>query len=69
MDSWKAAQASDVVAGDVVRTASGVVVTVSRIESGFLGTPMIAFVEDTPKRWFKCPQMPDGPIEIQVKSA
>jgi len=66
-DSWKPAQASDVVVGDVVRIPSGTVLTVTRIESGFLGTPMIAFVEDTAQRWFKCPQMADAPVEIHTK--
>lgn len=52
--------------GDVVRTQSGQVVTVSRIETAFLGRPgMVAFIEDTPDRWFKCPQPIGGQIDVR----
>ena len=39
---------------------------VSRIEEAFFGMPtMLAFIQDTPGRWFKCPQSVDGQIEVQ----
>jgi hypothetical protein len=45
--------------------ARGVEIIVSRIETEFLGRPgMIAFIQDTPERWFKAPMTPDTPVEI-----
>ena len=61
---WRAATAGDVQVGDVIK-ARGVEITVSRIENEFLGRPgMIAFIQDTPERWFKAPMTPDTPVEI-----
>jgi hypothetical protein len=66
-ERWLATKASDVQPGDRVRTANGTEVTATRIEQGFLGRPnMIAFIEDTPKRWFKCPVTVDGEVEVLV---
>lgn len=63
---WTTVPVSAVRVGDVVRTQHGHVVTVTRIEAAFLGRPeMIAFIEDTPERWFKCPQPAAGQIEVQ----
>ena len=46
---------------------SGEVVTVSRIEPAFMGiAEMVAFIEDTPNRWFKCPQPVGGQIDVRV---
>jgi hypothetical protein len=48
-----------------VRTQSGDVVIVSRIEQSFMGLPnMLAFIEDTPDRWFKQPMMADTEVEV-----
>jgi hypothetical protein len=64
-ESWKQAQASDVLVGDVIRTQSGDVVTVSRIEEAFMGNEaMLAFIEDTPERWYKRPSRRDAELEI-----
>lgn len=69
-DTWKAVKALDVKAGDTVRTQSGEVVIVSRIEAPFLGVPnMVAFIEDTPERWFKQPMMSDSDVEIRAATA
>lgn len=65
-DGWRSAPVSEVRVGDVVRTASGEEVVVSRIEEAFFGMPtMLAFIQDTPGRWFKCPQPVDGQIEVR----
>jgi hypothetical protein len=65
-ESWKKVKADEVRAGDAVRTQSGEVVIVSRIETGFMGMPnMLAFIEDTPDRWFKQPMMADGEVEVR----
>jgi hypothetical protein len=69
-DGWKAVPVKDVRVGDVVRTPTGVEVVVSRIEDAFFGTPtMLAFIEDTPGRWFKCPQSVDGQIDVKTAAA
>jgi hypothetical protein len=66
-DSWKSTPISDVQVGDVVRTQSGEVIVVSRIEPAFMGIDeMVAFIEDTPSRWFKCPQPVAGQIDVRV---
>jgi hypothetical protein len=64
---WRPATAGDVHVGDVIK-ARGVEIIVSRIETEFLGRPgMIAFIQDTPERWFKAPMPPDAPVEIAGK--
>jgi preprotein translocase subunit YajC len=55
--------ASQVQVGDRVRTANGNELTVTRIETGFFGV-MLAFVEDTPERWFKQPVMETAEVEV-----
>jgi hypothetical protein len=66
-ESWKKVKADEVQAGDAVRTQAGDVVIVSRIETGFMGMPnMLAFIEDTPDRWFKQPMMADGEVEVRA---
>jgi len=65
-ESWKKVKADEVRAGDAVRTQAGAVVIVSRVESSFLGMPnMLAFIEDTPERWFKQPMMADAEVEVR----
>ena len=65
-ESWKKVKADEVRVGDAVRTQAGDVVVVSRIETGFMGMPnMLAFIEDTPDRWFKQPMMADGEVEVR----
>jgi hypothetical protein len=66
-ESWKKVTADQVKVGDAVRTQAGDVVTVSRIDSGFMGRPnMLAFIEDTPDRWFKQPMMLDSEVEVRA---
>ena len=65
-DTWKTVKAEQVKIGDAVRTQSGDVVMVSRIEQAFMGLPnMLAFIEDTPDRWFKQPMMADAEVEVR----
>jgi len=65
-DTWKTVKASDVRIGDAVRTRTGEVITVSRIEAAFFGRPdMLAFIEDTPDRWFKQPMPGDSDVEVR----
>jgi hypothetical protein len=64
-ESWKIVRAEEVQIGDVVRTSTGDVLTVARIETSFLDLPnLIAFIEDTPDRWYKCPVTVDADVEI-----
>ena len=64
---WRHAPVGEVAVGDVIRLRGDVVITVSRIESPFLGrAEMLAFIEDTPERWLKCPAPVAGTVEIQV---
>jgi hypothetical protein len=45
--------------------ASGQEVLVSRIEASFLGRDnMVAFIEDTPDRWFKQPVQLAAEVEV-----
>jgi hypothetical protein len=65
-ETWKTVKADEVSVGDAIRTKTGDVVIVSRIENGFLGRPnMLAFIEDTPDRWFKQPMATDGEVEVR----
>ncbi len=65
-DTWKTVKAEQVKIGDTVRTQSGEVVAVSRVEQAFMGLPnMLAFIEDTPDRWFKQPMMADTEVEVR----
>jgi len=60
--------AEDVRVGDRVRVASGHEALVSHIEPAFMGIDsMVAFIEDTPERWFKMP-VPKG-TEVEVQRA
>ena len=67
-ETWRSGTAQEVQVGDVVRTESGEVVTVSHIEGAFFGMPeMMAFIEDTPQRWYKRPLRSDTKLEIKVQ--
>jgi hypothetical protein len=69
-DTWKTVKAHDVKVGDTVRTHSGAVVRVSRIEAPFMGrSNMVAFIEDTPDRWFKQPVVSDSDVEARAATA
>jgi hypothetical protein len=57
-------KASEVQVGDRLRARSGVELTVTRIDAGFLGREnMLAFVEDSEDQWFKMPSLRDGDVE------
>lgn len=69
-DTWKTVKAQDVKVGDTVRTRSGAVVVVSRVEAPFMGrSNMLAFIEDTPDRWFKQPMVSDSDVEVRAATA
>jgi hypothetical protein len=58
--------ATDVKVGDRVRVASGHEALVSHIEPAFMGIDaMLAFIEDTPQRWFKMPMPKTAEVEVQ----
>ena len=63
---WTAVPVSEVQPGDRVRVSGGQEVLVSRIEPRFMGIDtMVAFIEDTPTRWFKMPVPQSGEVEVQ----
>ena len=65
--NWKPAKAADVRPGDRIRTADGSEVVATHIELAFFGREnMIAFIEDTPERWFKRPMTVDADVEALV---
>jgi len=62
---WKKVAVSELKPGDRVRHQSGTELTVSRVETGFLGRDgMSALIEDTPERWLKAPVPSDGEVEV-----
>jgi hypothetical protein len=64
-DEWKTVPAAEVQVGDVVRFGNGTVITVTRIEAPFLErAEMLAFIEDTPERWLKCPASLTAHLEV-----
>jgi hypothetical protein len=64
-ETWKNASAADVKPGDQIRLPSGQSLLVSRVEEAFMGIPgMIAFIEDTPERWYKQPMPIKNEVEI-----
>lgn len=67
-DAWTSVPARDVKPGERVRLASGVELIATRIQAGFFGTTMIAFIEDTPTRWYKQPVSEDTDVEVLRKA-
>jgi hypothetical protein len=66
-DAWKKVKAGEVQPGSEVRMPTGDIVIASRVESSFMGMPnMVAFIEDTPDRWFKQPMMADSEVEVSA---
>jgi hypothetical protein len=64
-EPWTTVTAAEVRAGDRVRLASGVEMLVSRIETGLLGRDgLVAFIEDTPARWYKQPVSQAAEVEV-----
>jgi hypothetical protein len=65
-ESWTRIPAADVKLGDRVRLATGQELLVSKIEANFMGRGnMVAFIEDTPARWFKQPVPHTTEVEVQ----
>jgi len=56
--------AADVHVGDRVRLADGIEMLVSRTEPRLLGLDLVAFIEDTPVRWYKHAASPDTEVEV-----
>ncbi|MGH3275805.1 MAG: hypothetical protein ACRDNZ_15945 [Streptosporangiaceae bacterium] len=68
-DSWVSVPAADVRPGDQVRLASGEEMLVSRTEPAFLGIEaLVAFIEDTPARWYKQPVQNTDEVEVRRAS-
>jgi hypothetical protein len=68
-ESWTTVSAADVEPGDRIRLASGQEMLVSRVEPGFMGMDgMVAFIEDTPARWFKQPVPQSAEVEVSRAS-
>jgi hypothetical protein len=62
--------AGEVRVGDRLRTRSGIEMTVTRVDDGFLGMPgMIAFIEDSGEQWLKMPAPRDGEVELVRRAA
>lgn len=64
-ESWQSIHVEEVQVGDRLRTPAGVVLEVTTIEPDFFGMDtMIAFIEDTPTRWFKQPIARGTEVEV-----
>jgi len=64
-EEWSTVSAGDVRPGDRIRLATGQVLEVSTIETAFMGRPdMVAFIEDTPERWYKQPMPGSATVEV-----
>jgi hypothetical protein len=64
-EQWKPTKTTDIQPGDRIRTADGAEMTATRVEHNFFGrADMIAFIEDTPQRWFKRPMPIDADVEV-----
>jgi hypothetical protein len=67
MAEWTPTTAGEVEAGSTVRLADGRELEVSRIERDMLGMPgLLAFIEDTPRQWFKQPLPDTTELEVRV---
>jgi hypothetical protein len=64
-EMWETTTADQVRPGDRVRLESGEEVIATRIESPFLGRAgRLAFIEDTPERWYKRPSAAEAVVEV-----
>jgi len=57
-------RADQVALGDRLRSRDGTELTVTRIDENFLGSGMLAFVEDSEAQWFKMPAAADHEVEL-----
>ena len=64
-DQWTTVKASDVSPGQRIRLANGFEMMATRVETRFFGMDnMVAFIEDTHRRWFKQPMPTDSDVEV-----
>jgi glutathione peroxidase len=64
--TWAPVQAQEVRAGDRVRLGSGALMTVSRVESPFLGREtLVCLIEDSPERWLAQPVLKTSQVEVE----
>jgi hypothetical protein len=64
---WRSMAASEVEPGATVRLADGRELEVSRVERDMLGMPgLLAFIEDTPRQWFKAPMADAATVEVRT---
>ena len=65
-DDWVAKAAGDVQLGDRLRLGSGTELTVTRIESGFLGfDDLVCFIEDSEAQWLAQATWSKSEIEVR----
>jgi glutathione peroxidase len=63
--TWVPAQAEEVRPGDRVRLGSGAEMTVSRVESPFLGQDtLVCLIEDSPERWLAQPVPKTSQVDL-----
>jgi hypothetical protein len=64
-EPWITVTAADVRVGDRIRLAAGGELLVSSIQPRLLGLEtLMAFIEDTPDRWFKQAMAPSAEVEV-----
>jgi hypothetical protein len=64
---WTPTPASEVEPGATVRMPDGRELEVSRIERDMMGMPgLLAFIEDTPRQWFKAPVSDTTEVEVRA---
>jgi hypothetical protein len=63
-EPWITMIATDVQVGDRIRLGTGTELLVSRIEPSLFGLDLVAFIEDTPDRWFKQAMAPSSEVEV-----
>jgi hypothetical protein len=63
-EAWITVTAADVRVGDRIRLGTGGELLVSGIQPRLFGLDMVAFIEDTPERWFKQAMAPSAQVEV-----
>ncbi len=64
-EQWRHVTAAEVQPGERVRLESGEELIATRIEVAFMGREeMLAFIEDTPQRWYKRPARTTANVEV-----
>ncbi len=56
-------KASEVRVGDRI-ASRGLELTVTRIDTGFMGMDLLAFVEDSDVQWLKLPMPPGADVDV-----